>query len=95
MTSEPAAATVVAGLRLRRLDLAAVATGNEDARREYAALVRRGAVPDPAVRESARATLAAIRDGGDAAVRAANTRVGGGRPDGRLVLDADELRRRA
>lgn len=100
MTREPAApatpaATGVpepAGLRLRRLDLAAVAAGDEDARREYVALVRRGAVPDPAIREGARATLATIRDGGDAAVRAANSSVGGGRADGRLVLDADDLR---
>ncbi len=91
-TSEAVAAPEGARLRLRRLDLAAVAAGNEEVRREYAALVRRGAVPDPAVRETARATLATIRDGGDAAVRAANTGVGGGRPDGRLVLDADELR---
>ena len=29
---------------------------------------------------------------GDTAVRAANARVGGGRPDGRLVLDPDDLR---
>ena len=79
-------------LRLRRLDLAAVAAGDPAARREYAALVRRGAVPDPAVREAARATLAAVRAGGDAAVRAANVEVGGGRPDGRLVLDLNDLR---
>ena len=49
-------------------------------------------MPDPAVRESARATLAAVREGGDDAVRAANERVGGGRPDGRLLLDRGELR---
>jgi histidinol dehydrogenase len=79
-------------VRLRRLDLARVAGGDDRARTEYAALVRRGAVPDPTVREAARATLAAVRDGGDAAVRAANERVGGGRPDGRLVLDVSELR---
>ncbi len=81
------------GLRLRRLDLAAVAAGDEDARLDYATLVRRGAVPDEAVRASARRTLDAVRAGGDAAVRAANVEVGGGRPDGRLVLDPAELRR--
>ena len=80
------------GFRLRRLDLAAVAAGDEEARRRYDALVRRGSVPDPAIRESARATLSAVRQGGDDAVRAANSRVGGGRADGRLVLDPDDLR---
>lgn len=89
---EPVAEPEAPGLRLRRLDLAAVAAGSEDARRQYVALVSRGAVPDPAVREGARATLATIRDGGDAAVRAANMRVGGGRPDGRLVLEPGDLR---
>ncbi len=76
-------------LRLRRLVLGAT---DPASRAERAALIRRGAVPDPAVRESARATLAAIREGGDEAVRAANERVGGGRPDGRLLLDRGELR---
>jgi histidinol dehydrogenase len=79
-------------LRLRRLDLAAMAAGDAGARRDHDALVRRGAVPDPAVRESARATLADVRARGDTAVRAANARVGGGRPDARLVLDPGELR---
>ena len=79
-------------LRLRRLDLAALAAGDLDARRDYTALVRRGAVPDPAVRVAARATLAAVRADGDAAVRAANLEVGGGRRDGRLVLDPAALR---
>jgi histidinol dehydrogenase len=49
-------------------------------------------VPDPRVRDATRATLAAVRAGGDAAVRAANATVGGGRTDGRLLLDAAELR---
>jgi histidinol dehydrogenase len=78
--------------RLRRLDLAAVAAGDPDARRDHDGLVRRGAVPDPAVRAAARATLAEVRAHGDAAVRAANGAVGGGRPDGRLILDPDDLR---
>ena len=79
-------------MRLRRIDLDAVALGDQEAIREYRSLVRRGAVPDPAVRESARRTLAAVRSEGDAAVRAANAEFGGGRPDGRLVLEAAELR---
>ena len=83
---------VAAPLRLQRLDLAAVAAGDPDARREHRALTRRGAVPDPRVREAARATLADVRERGDAAVRDANAAVGGGRPDGRLVLDAADLR---
>ena len=79
-------------VRLRRLDLAAVAAGDPDARREHDALVRRGATSDPGVRETARRTLADVRARGDQAVRDANSAVGGGRPDGRLILDAAELR---
>jgi histidinol dehydrogenase len=81
-----------AALRLRRLDLAAVIAGDPEARAHRRALVRRGAVPDPAVRDAVRTTLADVRDRGDEAVRDANARVGGGRPDGRLVLDPDDLR---
>ena len=79
-------------LHLRRLDLAAVAGGDPEARHEHDALIRRGAVPNPAVRDAARVTLAAVRVGGDDAVRAANASVGGGRPDGRLIRTAAELR---
>jgi histidinol dehydrogenase len=94
-SSAPATATSGAPgdqLRLRRLDLAAVAAGDPETNREYVALVRRGAVLDQAVRESARQTLAAVRTGGDASVRAANQSFGGGRADGRLLIDPDELR---
>ncbi|MEX1170936.1 MAG: histidinol dehydrogenase [Chloroflexota bacterium] len=95
-TSTRASATPTAGppgapLRLRRIDLGAVAQGDPAARRAYTALVRRGAVPDPAVRESARLTLAAVRTGGDAAVRTANGEFGGGRADGRLLAEPAEL----
>ena len=92
--TRPAAApeTTAASVLLRRLDLAAVAAGDATARRDRDALVRRGAVPDPRVRESARATLAEVRLRGDRAVREANATVGGGRADGRLVLEATELR---
>ena len=93
MSTSPTTPVVEIGsLRLQRLDLAAVAAGDANACRAHDALVRRGAVPDPAVREGARTTLAAVRARGDAAVREANAAVGGGRPDGRLVLDPDDLR---
>ena len=59
------------------------------------ALIRRGAVPDPAIRDAARATLADVRARGDAAVREANERVGGGRSDGRLARRAGRPPRRA
>lgn len=77
---------------IRRLDLAAALAGDPGAVRERDALVRRGAAPDPALRDAVRATLAEVRAHGDPAVRATNARVGGGRPDGRLILTADELR---
>ncbi len=76
---------------IRRLDLAAVVAGDPDAMGDRDALVRRGAVPDPAMRDAVRTTLAGVRADGDAAVREANARVGGGRPDGRLVLTSTEL----
>ncbi len=61
--------------------------------RDHDALVRRGAVAGPArSATAARATLDDVRARGDDAVRDANAAVGGGRPDGRLVLDADDLR---
>ncbi|HEX7950120.1 MAG TPA: histidinol dehydrogenase [Candidatus Limnocylindrales bacterium] len=81
-----------ASFRLRRLDLAAADAGDPHARALRDALVRRGAVPDATVRDQARSTLAAIRTGGDDAVRSANAAVGGGRGDGRLVLEPSELR---
>jgi histidinol dehydrogenase len=79
------------GLRLRRLDLASVAAGDALAIAERRALVRRGAVPDREVREAVRATLDDVRARGDGAVRDANARVGGGRADGRLILERREL----
>jgi len=79
------------GLTLTRLDLAAVADGDPAARRQREALIRRGAVPDPRVRETVRTTLADVRARGDDAVRDANAAVGGGLPDGRLVLDRADL----
>lgn len=81
----------IPSLRLRRLDLAAAAAGDLAAVAERRALVRRGAVPDPSVRAAVRVTLDDVRVRGDAAVRDANARVGGGRPDGRLTIDRDDL----
>jgi histidinol dehydrogenase len=80
--------TTAVDLRLRRLIL-----GSTDpaARLERDALIRRGAVPDPQVRDGVRAILADVRRRGDDAVREASARFGGGRPDGRLILDRSEL----
>ena len=75
-------------LRLRRLILGST---DPESRAERTALIRRGAVPDPVVRESARAILADVRERQDEAVSKANERFGGGRPDGRLVLERSEL----
>ncbi len=77
-----------ATLSLRRLDLR-----DPDAAtlRERDGLFRRGAVPDPAVREAARAILADVRDRGAVAVRTAAARFGGGRPDGSLLLGREAL----
>jgi histidinol dehydrogenase len=84
------AATATAGVRLRRIDLAATSTDLAVAA-EVERLIRRGAVPDRAVRNGARAILDDVRARGDVAVREANERFGGGLADGRLVLDRSEL----
>lgn len=73
-------------LRLRRLDLRRLATDPAVAAAREA-LVRRGAVPDPSVRDAARAILDEVRERGDAAVREANERFGGGAADRRLILE--------
>jgi histidinol dehydrogenase len=77
-------------LRLRRLDLRTAAT---DARvaREREALCRRGAAPDPAVRDGVREILERVQARGADAVREANDRFGGGRADGVLVLGPSAL----
>jgi histidinol dehydrogenase len=91
-TRDGSAADASTAFRLARLDLAAVASGDPEALREHRALTRRCAVPDPRIRDGARSTLEDVRARGDAAVRDANEAVGGGRRDGRLVLDSSELR---
>ena len=83
--------TAEVGFRLQRLDLADVAAGDPAAVAHRRALVRRGGVPDRQVREAARATLDDVRARGDAAVREANERVGGGRLDGNLVVGPRQL----
>lgn len=84
MTADVApAALTLTRLDLRRPDAAAI--------RARDALFHRGAVPDPAVREAARTILADVRERGADAVREAGARFGGGRPDGRLLLERREL----
>ena len=75
---------------LRRLELSRAAADPSVAA-EVTALLRRGAVPDPRVREEARAILVAVKAGGDAAVREANATFGGGRADGSLLVRRAEL----
>jgi len=58
--------------------------------RERSALVRRSAVPDPAIRRAAAGICESVREGGDAAVAEAGRRFGGGRPAG-LMVSATEL----
>ena len=75
---------------LRRLELARAGLDPAIAA-EIKALFRRGAVPDQRVREAARAILASVKEGGDAAVREANARHGGGRADGSLLVGRAEM----
>ena len=75
---------------LRRLELARAAADPSVAA-EVTALLRRGVVPDARVREGARAILAAVKAGGDAAVRDANARFGGGRADGLMLVSRVEM----
>jgi histidinol dehydrogenase len=89
MTSSKGTTTVRPAVRLRRLILADASDPAVAAARD--ALLHRGAVPDPAVRDGARRILAEVRTGGDAAVRAANDRYGGGLADGRLLIQRAEL----
>ncbi|MCI0584287.1 MAG: histidinol dehydrogenase [Chloroflexi bacterium] len=90
-SSAPAAAPAEL---LARLDLRAAGAGAARDER-LMALARRGAVPDPAVRQGAREILAEVELGGSAAVADASRRFGGALSDGRLVLRRDELARAA
>jgi histidinol dehydrogenase len=83
-----AASAAGSTFRFRRLDLAA----RDDATAAtIRGLVRRGAVPDPAVRDGARTILDDVATRGDEAVREAGARFGGGAGDGRLILGRAEL----
>lgn len=77
-------------VRLTRLDLGAASADPTVAARRKA-LLRRGAVPDPAVRDGARAIVGDVRERGSAAVREANARFGGGQADGNLLVERSEL----
>jgi histidinol dehydrogenase len=77
-------------IRLRRLELAR-ASSDPAVAAQIEALLRRGAVPDAKVREGARAILADVKGGGDAAVLDANSRFGGGRAGGSLIVSRAEM----
>ena len=77
-------------VELRRLELAHAGSDPAVAA-QVRALLRRGAVPDPSVRDGSRAILAAVKAGGDAAVREANRRFGGGRAGGSLLATRSEM----
>jgi histidinol dehydrogenase len=81
---------MTATVNLRRLVLERAAFDPAVAA-EVAALLRRGAVPNQLVRQSVREILAGIKAGGDAAVRDANRRHGGGRVDGALLVTRAEI----
>jgi histidinol dehydrogenase len=82
--------TAATGLRLARLELAA-ATTDAAVAAHVRRLVRRGAVPDARVRESARAIIEDVRRNPSLEVRKANARYGGGLHDGRLVIERREM----
>ncbi len=76
--------------RLRRLRLASLSPA------ERRAIIRRMATSTPDLRERVRAIIEQVRDGGDAALRDASARFGGGLPssDGRparIAIPRDEL----
>jgi histidinol dehydrogenase len=75
---------------LRRLDIS-LADSDPAVSAEIKSLFRRGAVPDPRIREGARAILATVKAGGDVAVADANAKFGGGRSDGTLVVTRAEM----
>ena len=81
---------MTATVTLRRLQLAR-AVSDPVVAAQVTALLRRGAVPDPRVRQGAREILAAVKAGGDEAVREANGRYGGGRTGGSLLVTRAEM----
>ncbi len=88
MTAEPATSPA-ATFQFRRLDLASRDAATAATIR---GLVRRGAVPDPAVRDGVHQILEDVRLRGSEGVRGAASRFGGGRGErDELLLDRDEL----
>ena len=85
-------ASTGSSLTLRRLELAAT---DDVTKRELDELVRRGAVPDPKVRDAARAMLDEVRLGGSSALRQASAQYGGGSATGALLVGPAEMRRAA
>jgi histidinol dehydrogenase len=73
---------------LRRLDLAAT---DPSTQATIAGLQRRAAVPNPAVRDAARAILDDVRIRGEAAVADAGATFGGAPADGRLLIGREQL----
>ena len=71
--------------RLRTIDLA---TATDD---DLQQVLRRSAVPDPATRRRAAEIVDAVRTGGDAALREASLRYGGGPTDGSLSVPRERL----
>jgi histidinol dehydrogenase len=72
-------------MTIRRIDLA---TTTPDA---LAAVLRRSAVPDAAVRAGAASIVEEVRTGGDAALRSAAAHFGGGLPDDTLTITPDRI----
>jgi histidinol dehydrogenase len=75
--------------RLRRLDLAST---DLETRATIEHIQRRAAVPNPAVRDAARAILDDVRIRGEAAVVEAGATFGGAAKDGRLVIRSENVR---
>jgi histidinol dehydrogenase len=73
---------------LRRLDLAAT---DPSTQATIEGLQRRAAVPNPAVRDAARAILDDVRIRGEAAVADAGAKFGGAPADGRLIIGREQL----
>jgi histidinol dehydrogenase len=72
-------------MAMRRIDLSTISPD------ELAAVLRRSAVPDPAVRTAATTIVEQVRTGGDEALLAAAERFGGGLPDGSLRVPAERI----
>ena len=72
-------------MRIRSVDLRALSPS------ERARLTRRTALPDQELRDTAATIVAAVRDGGEAALRAMSERYGGSPRSGRLRVPASRI----